>query len=135
MGENLPVRETQSLACVRRLAPHVLRHPCQRGPRLTVGRGLEGSGTYGQFSLRSPTGVEVRWAVQSAGKSYGSHSASGESQSADVPSPSPAVAPEPPPTLARRHVIFIIRIISFRAVEGLQVCWVHFVRVQDVVGG
>ena len=32
LGENLLFRETQSRTCVRRLAPHVLRQPCQRCP-------------------------------------------------------------------------------------------------------
>ena len=46
LGEK-PASQGNPVTHLRRLAPYVLRHPCRRGPRLTVGRGLEGSGTYG----------------------------------------------------------------------------------------
>ena len=99
LGANLLVRETQvthlrAPASTPRASPPLPAWPSPHGRK-----GIGGLRDLRVIRPRATYRGRGRWAMQSAGESYGSDSASGESQSADAPSPNPSTATEPRPTL------------------------------------
>ena len=89
-----PVTHLRAPASTLRASPPLPTWPSPHG-----GKGIGGLRDLRVIWPRASYRGRGRWAMQSAGKSYGSDSASGESQSADASSPNPSSANEPPPTL------------------------------------
>ena len=79
-----PVTHLRAPASTLRASPPLPTWPSPHG-----GKGIGGLRDLRVIWPRASYRGRGRWAMQSAGKSYGSDSASGESQSADAPSPSP----------------------------------------------